>query len=301
MRHPNSYYLPENWPHHELRFSDPGMFVDIFKAGIKPHYIHGCEDSLVEMKHVRLTITDAYGQTYPELNCETLEVRPRKSGRIYDFQSISQPLTYDQAKKEMTPWLKYINISPAELDLFLSNVRKKPTGYDDPDFGTHKKGFGGGWTGKNKERYFVFFRKAYSYEVPVRVGFRVDWSFSMEWKEESNRYVDAIPAPEGYKIIEKSKDIGMSDFYEMMHAKGIPFMKGFGLGGEGTIVVERNEDGSYINMPAPSVTQLNAPPSQKIQLPSKSNWFAYFILAACFLAVSVIIFVVRRELRKVSH
>jgi hypothetical protein len=73
------------------------------------------------------------------------------------------------------------------------------------------------------------------------------------------------------------------------------------LGGEGTIVVERNEDGSYINMPAPSVTQLNAPPSQKIQLPSKSNWFAYFILAACFLAVSVIIFVVRRELRKVSH
>lgn len=266
MRHPNSFYLPEKWPQHSLRFSDPGMFVDVFDSGLKPYYFPGSEDSMLEVKHVRLSVTDAYGITYPELNCETIEIRPNQSGRIYDFQSISQPMTYEEARAVMTRWLPYINIAPAELEIFLENVRKKPTGYDDLNFGTHKKGFGGGWTGKNQERYFVWFRKAYSYETPLCLGFRVDWSYSMSRMEQRNWHRAPIPAPAGYEIQPRPKNFGPDDMYEMMHAKGIPFMKGFGLGGEGTVVIELADDGT----PVTGFTGEDSADSQIVTAPARN-------------------------------
>lgn len=245
MRQSVEYYLPENWPQYQLVLSDVGSFSDIFKSGLQPHYVPGMKDTLVEIKHSRISITESNGRTLPEFEVEHSEIRPLADGTLYKIIFVSQPLTIEQASLMAKKWLFYIEKNEEELHQFLQAVQSDPVRYSDANFGAAPKGFSGGWSGRNSERFSVWFRQNYNVQVPLRLCLRVNYRKARSLKEFIAPINSPIEAPEGYNIRE-IENFGPDDTAEMMYAKGIPFLPGRGLSGiDQNEVIEKLEKGSW--------------------------------------------------------
>gem|GEM_PF-3125043 len=235
MRHSVEYYLPENWPQYHLELSGVGNFIDIFESGLQPHYVPGMEDTLVEIKHARISIKQSNGQILPEFEVEHSEIRPLADGTLYKMIFVSQPLTINQASLVAKKWLSYTNKSEEELRQFLQSVKADPVRYSDANFGTAPEGFSGGWSGSGSERFSVWFRQNYNVQVPLRLCLRVNYRKVRTLRKFTASIDSSIEAPEGYEI-RGIENFGPDDTSEMMYAKGIPFLVGRGLSG-----IDQNE------------------------------------------------------------
>lgn len=245
MRNSVEYYLPENWPAYELKLSDLGNFIDIFKAGLQPNYVPSMEDTFVEIKHAKISIEQSNGQTLPEFEVEYSEVRPLADGTLYKMIFVSQPLTINQAGLVAKKWLPYVSKGDEELRQFLNAVKADPVRYSDANFGAAPEGFSGGWTGREGERFSVWFRQNYNVQVPLRFCLRINYRKARTLKEFTAPIDSPIEAPEGYTI-RKIKNFGPDDTAEMMYAKGIPFLEGRGLSGiNQNEATEKKEEDSW--------------------------------------------------------
>lgn len=241
MRQAVDYYLPENWPQYQLELSDIGNFGDIFESGLQPHYVPSMEDTLVEIKHARISIIQSDNRILPEFKVEHSEIRPLADGALYKMIFVSQPLTIDQASVMAKNWLPYIEKSEEELRQFLEAVRADPVRYSDANFGAAPEGFSGGWSGSNSARFSVWLRQNYNVQVPLRLCLRVNYRKARSLKEFTAPIDSPIKAPEGYEIREV-ENFGPDDTAEMMYAKGIPFLPGRGLSGiDQNEVIEKSE------------------------------------------------------------
>jgi hypothetical protein len=244
MKFPNSHYLPENWPQHTLRLSETGTLKDIFDSDIRPYYPpNGREGSLLEFKHVRLTIHQTNGKVLPQFPVDYARITPKPSG-LSTLDITGHAITLKEAREEMIKWLPYTGKTTEELDAFLANVRAKYASFDDVTFSPPPQEFRMRWFGENNEEFVVWLQKAYSEEVPLRMRLIVGWHKLRTPREDNTFYDGQIPTPEGYEPMLEAIHHGPDDVSEMMYAKGIPFSPGTGLGGSISNVIEKNEDGN---------------------------------------------------------
>lgn len=233
MQHPNSYYIPKNWPTYSLKLTHEGALNELFKAGLRPGYTSMANNTELDVKHVRLRFILADGRHLPEFAAEYGRITVTRAG-LTRLTFISQPLSVVEAKATMVKWLPYFSEkrrkTEVQLGDFLQKVGADYSGYDDPNFGAAPEGFGGGWKDENGVGYGVRFQKAYNEVVPVRIYLNVVWHYVRTDKEERAFYREPIPSPEGYKI-STLKEWGPDSTSEMMYAKGIPFPPGRGLSG----------------------------------------------------------------------
>jgi hypothetical protein len=242
MKFPNSHYLPETWPEITLRLSEVGTLKDIFDSGIRPYYLpNGREGSLLEFKHVRITIQKPYGQQLPQFPVDYARITPQPSG-LYTLDITGHAITLQQAREEMIKWLPYTGKSVEELDAFLANVKAKYASFDDVTFSPPPQEFKKRWAGEGNEKYTIWLQKAYNEVVPLRMRLMISWSSVRTPRERNTFYDSPIPTPEGYEPMQETKHHGPDDVSEMMYAKGIPFSPGTGLGGSVSNVIEKTDD-----------------------------------------------------------
>ena len=242
MKFPNSHYLPENWPQHTLRLSETGTLKDVFDSGIRPYYLPNWkEGSLLEFKHVRLTVQKPNGELLPEFAVDYADITPKPSG-LSTLDMTGHAITLEQAREEMIKWLPYAGKTTQELDVFLANVRAKYASFDDVTFSPPPQKFRLRWFGENNEEFVVWLQKAYSEEVPLRMRLIVGWHKLRTPREDNTFYDGQIPTPEGYEPMQETKHHGPDDMSEMKYAKGIPFVEGRGLGGVPHDVIEKSQD-----------------------------------------------------------
>lgn len=242
MKFPNSHYMPETWPEITLRLSETGTLKDVFDSGIRPYYLpNGREGSLLEFKHVRLKLQKPDGNLLPLLAVDYARITPKPSG-LSTLDITGQAITLQEAREEMIKWLPYIGRSSEELDAFLANVRAKYASFDDVTFSPAPQEFKKRWIGKNNERYTIWLQKAYNEVVPLRMRLLVSWDGARTKREDRTFYDGPIPTPGGYEPLKETNHHGPDDVSEMMHAKGIPFSPGTGLGGSVSNVIEKSQD-----------------------------------------------------------
>jgi hypothetical protein len=199
MKHPVSYYRPENWPQHTLRITKEGSLKDIFAAGFRPHYWPNTRGDELEIKHSNLTLVTSTGEKLPVFPMEYAKIEIQPSG-ISTLTLIGQSLTIEEAHREMTKWLGLIGKTEEELAGFLKGVREDPITYRDRHFGSHPEGFGGGWVDSNKIGYGLRFEQAYNPVVPVRIYFTVGWYRVRTKAELRASFSGPPPSPEGYDV-----------------------------------------------------------------------------------------------------
>jgi len=229
MRHPADYYSPASWPKFTLRVNKATTLRDVFAAGLRP-YLTDPQSHVLEFKHANLRLADSGGKLLPSVAVEQAEVRPQPSG-LYNLILRSQSSTTAEARAAMTEWLPYIKKTPADLYAFLKEVDLNPVNYDDPKLGKYPDGFAGTWEGRHKEQFSVWFQKSYFREVPLRLTVQVSWHLVRTPAELNTFYEGSIPPPPGYEkeSMAQPDDFGPDHVLEMMHAKGIPTLKGMGL------------------------------------------------------------------------
>ena len=221
---PNGYYDSDTWPIYNLTLSKQGMLEDVFLSGIEPYYFPGMESRFLGFRHARVQVTDCEGNCMPVFHAETGEVAPFTTGKLLKIVFISQPLTLETAEQTIMPWLSKIGRTKEELKVFLKAVKDDPAGYDNRNFGAAPKGFNGGWQGPGGEQWSLYFRKNYSPDIPLRLGFRVNYVQVIPRSEQvKTRYyvLDKILAPEGFVIESNPTKIGPDSSHEFMEAKGI--------------------------------------------------------------------------------
>jgi hypothetical protein len=294
MKHPASYYQPENWPQHTLRITKEGNLKEVFDAGFRPYHWPNTRGDVLEFKHSNLTLITSTGKKLPAFPMEYSKIKVKPSG-ISTLTLIGQSLTIEEAYQEMSQWLPYIGKSEEELSHFLEAVKVDPITYDDRNFGAVPKGFSGGWIDSNGVGYGLRFQQAYNPVVPIRIYVNIGWHRLRTKKEVKTSYRTAPPSPDGYEdyVIEEGGNFGPDSWTEMVHAKGIPFPEGMSLTGKGGKVIEAKEETQPITRPAskprpkPKVVEEDPPePEKKSSLP----WIIAGVLLLGILALFVKIF-----------
>ncbi len=244
MRHTKAYYMPESWTYYNVVLTEQGNLKELFDSGLRPEYMNGSENYSLTIKHARIRFALSNGDNLPEFAVEYSSIDVNRSG-ILRMEFVSQPLGINEAGETMSHWITYFSEkrhkTKDELNEFLKNVAADYSGYDDPNFGVARDGFGGGWKSNDGVGYGVRFQKSYNELLPVRICFSVTWDYVRSKKERRDSYDTPIPPPEGYEI-KPALSTGPDDASEMMYAKGISFLQGGGLGGSVSNVIERIDD-----------------------------------------------------------
>jgi hypothetical protein len=293
MRHPNEYYISENWPTYSLKLTRDGALAELFEAGLRPGYTSMAKNSQLDLKHARVTFILANGRPLPEFAAEYGRVSVTRSG-LSRLSLVSQPLSVVEAKATMGVWLPFFSEkrykTEAQLDDFLRKVAADYSGYDDRNFGAAPEGFGGGWKDENGVGYGVRFQKAYNETLPVRIYLDVVWHYVRTDKEERAFYREPIPSPKGHEI-PTLENWGPDSTSEMMYAKGIPFPDGYGLSGIGkNDVVEVSESEKVLPKIQPNRKSGKSAAEEEPLLPDeKQNHLLWIIGGVLLLGVVVIL------------
>lgn len=291
MRFPNSYYLPENWPRYDLQFSHPGTLKDIYDAGIRPFYRpHTENSSRVEFKHARVRVQQSNGEYLPEIQVDYGQIVILTKG-LSDMSLISQPLTLEDARSQILPWLPVLRKTEAQLDDYLAKVNADYSGFDDPDFGAAPDQFEMMWYDNIGVGYSFSLPKGWNEQTPVRMQLHLSWHRLWKGRDQMPS-LDPISIPKGYEnepIQVRTKGFGPDDMAEMRYAKGLPpGGANRGLGGPGNDLIEMNEDGSpgkhVQGVPAPQTPKQPEKKRESIIQNEKRNVYSVWIgLAAAVL------------------
>ena len=302
MRHPNSYYFPENWPAHQVQFSKIGTLKDLYDSGLRPYSWpeSGITSSQLEIKHVRLSIRQSNGVFLPELPVERADIIVLTKG-LSQISFRGQPLTIKQAYQQALPWLPVIGKTEQELKDFLSKVEADYSGFDDPDFGAAPDGFGSSWRGTDGERYGFILEKARNEVVPVRIALFLDWD-KLWVQRDRESYQSPIPPPPGYEndpIKVLSDGFGPDDMNEMIYSKGIAFPPGTGLGGSTNDVIEIDEQGRELNpRTAPMIMPAPYSPRPSVKKAQDERPWKFIGLSILFCLAALLFFSLLKSLLK---
>jgi hypothetical protein len=220
-------YDPEKWPAANLRLSQAGTLKDVFDSGLRPYRFPGLEDSMIEVKHVRLVIHLASGKILPEIPTEWLNIKMFDDGELANIEGATPQISLDKSRFEMLKWLKFEERSQTELDVFLKVVKDDHLDFDDPYRG-RSDGFGIGWKepGWSKQgggaHCGVGFRKTFSQEEPLRLYFSFSWESNRPLKDAKS-YTIPIPPPPGYEHVSMKapEKFGPDSGADINRSKGI--------------------------------------------------------------------------------
>lgn len=190
---------PAQWPSKNLRFSGQGTLTDIFDSGLRPYRFPGLERTLLEIKHVRVTIVRRNAEMLPEFPAELIEVTPLQGGLLSSMELTRYKTTLDEARALMLPYLSKEGRSVQELDRYLAAVKADYLDYD--GMGRGVEDFRVRWSDAGGPRYVAAFRKAFDATRPLIMFISIDWSQVRTPREGRSFYKEPIPPPPGYENV----------------------------------------------------------------------------------------------------
>lgn len=229
-------YDPGKWPEVDMKLSTSATLKDVFDSGLRPYRHPGLETSLLEVKHINLSITLGSSRKLPPVQVELMNLTPYRDGEIATIEGFTPRLTIDQARAQLKMWLPYgeNGRSLADLDSLLSEASKDPMDFDDPYRGVSH---GSSVTWKEpgwKERgggpqVVTWLRKTTSPEEPVRLYFKLSWSSNRPLKDRQF-YKTPIPPPPGYESVPMSapEKFGPDSGVDILRSKGVDIGDGRG-------------------------------------------------------------------------
>jgi hypothetical protein len=222
-------YNPNKWPKAQLELSQAATLKDVFDSGLRPYAHPGLENSLLEVKHLNLSMRMGSGKLLPPIQAEVVNITPFKDGEIATIEGFTPRLTIEQAREEMLKWLPHAENQRTEVDLdkFLEAVEADFLDFDDPYRGV-SHGCGIGWNEPEFRnlgvgpKCGVGFRKTASETHPLRLYFGFDWGLNRPQRDRGTYRPDPIPPPPGYEHISmKAPDnFGPDSEVEIMRSKG---------------------------------------------------------------------------------
>jgi len=195
----SAQYDPEKWPRINLRFSERGTLKDIFDCGLRPYRFPSLERSLLEIKHVRVTVICRNGEILPEIPAEVIEVTPLDGGILSSMELTRHKMSLDEARRVVLPYLSKGSRNTQELDQYLAAVKADYIGYN--GMGRGVEDFAVQWSESGGPRYAVCFRKAFDPTRPLIMFISIDWSQVRTPREGRSFYKEPIPPPPGYENV----------------------------------------------------------------------------------------------------
>jgi hypothetical protein len=220
-------YDSSNWPVAHLKLSQAGTLKDVFDSGLRPYRFPGLEDSMIEVKHIRLVIHLASGKILPEIPTEWLNIKMFDDGELANIEGATPQISLDKSRVEMLKWLNFGERSQTDLEVFLKAVKDDHLDFDDPYRG-RSDGFGIGWKEPGWSQQGggahcgVGFRKTFSQEEPLRLYFSFSWESNRPLKDAKS-YSIPIPPPPGYEHVsmEAPEKFGPDSGADINRSKGI--------------------------------------------------------------------------------
>lgn len=220
-------YDSAKWPEANLRLSQAGTLKDVFDSGLRPYRFPGLEDSMLEVKHIRLVIHLASGKILPEIPTEWLNIKMFDDGELANIEGATPQMSLEKSRVEMLKWLNFGERSQTDLEVFLKAVKDDHLDFDDPYRG-RSDGFGIGWKepGWSKQgggaHCGVGFRKTFSQEEPLRLYFSLSWESNRPLKDAKS-YSIPIPPPPGYEHVSMKapEKFGPDSGVDINRSKGI--------------------------------------------------------------------------------
>ena len=108
-------YDPNKWPKAQLNLSQAATLKDIFDSGLRPYAHPGLENSLLEVKHLNLSVRMGSGKILPPIQAEVVNITPFKDREISTIEGFTPRLTTKQAREEMIKWLPYVENQRTEV------------------------------------------------------------------------------------------------------------------------------------------------------------------------------------------
>lgn len=222
-----SEYDPSKWPEAHLKLSQAGTLKNLYDSNLRPYRFPGLEDSMLEVKHIRLVIHLASGKILPEIPTEWLNIKMFDDGELANIEGATPQMSLEKSRVEMLKWLNFGGRSQTDLDVFLKAVKDDHLDFDDPYRG-RSDGFGIGWKepGWGKRRggahFGVGFRKTFSQEEPLRLYFSLSWESNRPLKDAKS-YSIPIPLPPGYEHVSMKapEKFGPDSGADINRSKGI--------------------------------------------------------------------------------
>lgn len=190
----------QRWPRMTLNLAEDMPLSDIFDSGFRPYRWPGELGNMsIGFRHVMLTTRTRRGAITPVLPMERCEIRVVDPGSmIAEMAFYSPPLTLNEARMEMVKWLPVGSNAVQEMDTFLQNVKADWLHYDLA--GSERIEFGTGWKDPDDVRYGIGFMKAYHWDTPLRLVFRIKSTYLQSRKNYRQRSTPVEP-PKGYESV----------------------------------------------------------------------------------------------------
>ena len=220
-------YVPAKWPEAHLKLSQAGTLKNLYDSSLRPYRFPGLEDSMLEVKHIRLVIHLASGKILPEIPTEWLNIKMFDDGELANIEGATPQMSLEKSRVEMLKWLNFGERSQTDLEVFLKAVKDDHLDFDDPYRG-RSDGFGIGWKEPEWSKQGggahcgVGFRKTFSQEEPLRLYFSLSWE-SNRLLKDAKSYSIPIPPPPEYEHVsmEAPEKFGPDSGADINRSKGI--------------------------------------------------------------------------------
>ena len=223
-------YDPEKWPEAELKLSQAATLKDIFDSGFRPYRHPGLENSLLELKHLNLSIYLGSGMALPPLQLELINITPFRDAEIATIEGFTPKLTLEQARVVMLKLLPYGENRRTENDLndYLEAVKDDYLDFDDPYRGV-PHGCGISWnepgfkTLGGGPRCGFGFRKTASSTHPLRLHFGLRWGLNRPSKDRGSYRPHPIKPPLGYEDVDMTapEKFGPDNAVDILRSKDV--------------------------------------------------------------------------------
>lgn len=192
-----------------LRVTTPGTLKDIFDAGMRPYRHPSLERTTLQVKHLRMTLTQSDGTPLPEHESQVVDICPQGNGLLRYVELNSGVKSLAECRAEMLKWLPYgqPRRTEAEVDVFLAAVKADHRHYDEVGKGV-RDNCRTRWTDSSGIGYTVWFQKGFDPAKPLALYVHVRWPRTP--LERRTFYREPIPPPPGYEHVsmQAGKDFG---------------------------------------------------------------------------------------------
>lgn len=230
-------YDPAKWPAANVKLSNSATLKDLFDSGLRPYRYPGLETSLLELKHLNLTLELGSGKSLPAITTEVFQIKPFTDGEISTIEGFTPKMTLSQAREEMRKWLPFASNGRTEQDLdkFLAAVESDPLNFDHPFKGI-TDGFGIGWNESGfgspggGAKCGLGFRKTANATSPLRLYFSLSWLWNRPTKDRQTYGKGPIPPPAGYEAVDMTApaSFGPDSAAEILRSQGVDIGDGKG-------------------------------------------------------------------------
>lgn len=223
-------YDPAKWPQATLKLSQAATLKDVFDSGLRPYRHPGLENTMLEVKHLNLTILLGSSKRLPAVPLEWMNVKVFNNGELIAIEAATPKLSLGQARQEMLKWLPFAENDRTEddLDRYIKAVEADFLDFDDPYRGI-PDGCGIGWkepgfqTMGGGPKCGIGFRKTANPTQPLKLYFGFDWGLNRPQKDRGTYRPDPIPPPPGYEHVsmEAPKNFGPDSMVDIFRSKGV--------------------------------------------------------------------------------